>query len=254
MICVVSSADALPRRTAVKSKGSGDEHWCTDFIGRHSAGEASAGPEAFLVEMSAHEKILPHFHEIDQFQIFVAGGGAMGRDAALPLAVHYADRYTAYGPIAAGPHGFSFFTFHAMRDPGAVYLHKPGHRERLKPSEQRARLVPGIVLSTAPVLHSRRDMAAESLLQDEAAASAPGAWLLRLGAGMKASAPETSRAGGRFYFVVNGSLEWEGADCPLWSTLFAGADECPPEVCAGAGGLEMLVLQFPQRDGAVTRL
>ena len=38
--------------------------------------------------MNAGETIVPHFHEVDQFQIFVAGSGGMGRNAAAPLVVH----------------------------------------------------------------------------------------------------------------------------------------------------------------------
>ena len=252
MVNAVSSSEALARRTLVKSKGSGEEHWCTDYIGRHSAREASDGGEAFLVEMSSREQILPHFHEVDQFQIFVAGSGRMGREVAAPLAVHYADRYTAYGPIVADAQGFSFFTFHATRDPGSVYLHKPGYRERLQPSEQRYRLAPAIVLSTAPVLQSRGEVASESLLSDEGVA-APAAGLLRLGAGMTTCGPDPRDSGGQYFLVVNGDLDWQGMRYPLWSMLFAGAADGALEFGAGANGLEVLVLQFPQRKGAATR-
>ncbi len=252
MVNAVSGTEALARRTLVKSKGSGDEHWCTDYIGRHSARETSDGGEAFLVEMSPREQILPHFHEVDQFQVFVAGSGRMGREAAAPLAVHYADRYTAYGPIVADAHGFSFFTFHATRDPGSVYLHKPGYRERLKPSEQRYRLAPAIVLSTAPVLQSRREVVSESLLGDEGFA-APAASLLRLGAGMTGRGPDPGDSGGQYFLVVNGDLDWQGVRYPLWSMLFVGATDEALEFSAGANGLELLVLQFPWRETALTR-
>lgn len=198
--------------------------------------------------MSPGETILPHYHEIDQFQIFVAGASTMGRAPASPLAVHYVDHYTGYGPIEAGPQGFSFFTLHATRDPGAVYRHHPGYQERLQPSQRRHRLAPGTVLSTAPVLQHRDAVAFEPLFEAHDTADGLGAFMLRMGTGMRTTKPDTKATGGQFYLVVNGSLEWGGGVYPTWSTLFVSAEEPALEACAGAEGLEALILQFPRRD------
>ncbi|HYH41319.1 MAG TPA: hypothetical protein VD867_05010 [Burkholderiales bacterium] len=246
MINAVASTEALPNRRSVFSKGTGAAHWCTDFIGRHSQYQSTDGPEAFLIEMSPAEAILPHFHEIDQFQIFVAGRGRMGRKTALPLAVHYADSYTGYGPIVAGPQGFSMFTLHAVRDPGAVYRHKPGYQEKHKPGKKRQRLAPAIVLSTAPVLQSLAGAVVEPLFDDEGLDDGLGAFIARLGAGQKWTGPDPARTGGQYYLVVNGVLELSGASYPLWSAIFVSGDEPPVELMAGAGGAEALVLQFPR--------
>jgi len=135
MVQAVAGASALKARRMVKSTGTGEEHWRTDFIGRRGEGVTREEPQAFLIEMSSNEVIVPHFHEVDQFQVFVAGSGSLGRHAtAGPLAVHYADHHTGYGPINAGALGFSYFTLRARTDPGAVYLHKPGYRERPRKS------------------------------------------------------------------------------------------------------------------------
>ena len=153
MVQAVAGEQALKQRKVVTSGGTGAQYWRTNFLGKRGDGQLSEDqPQAFLVEMSANETIVPHFHEVDQFQIFVAGSGGMGRNAAAPLVVHYADHHTGYGPINAGPQGYSYFTLRAKSDPGAHYLHKPGYRDLLKPSLKRHATVSGVALSTEPVL------------------------------------------------------------------------------------------------------
>lgn len=251
MPTAVSSTIALPRRQLVRSKGAGTEHWCTDFIGRHAHGESTNGPETFLIEMSPQETILPHYHEVDQFQIFLAGAGRFGRKGAPPLAVHYVDRYTGYGPIQATALGYSYFVMHAEKDPGAVYRNRPGYRERIKPGRKRHLLVPGIAASTAPVLCARREATLELLFQPEHGDDGLGASMWRLGPGMVVAGTDPAGTGGQFYLVVNGALELNGEIYPAWSPVFVAASERPLRARAGRDGLEALVLQFPRRDPAM---
>ena len=90
MVQVVAGEIALKGRRIIKSRGTGEEHWRTDFLGRQGDGGAiKEEPQAFLIEMHANESILPHFHEVDQFQVFVAGSGGMGRQPAATLAVQH---------------------------------------------------------------------------------------------------------------------------------------------------------------------
>jgi hypothetical protein len=242
MIEIVNALEALPRRREVIAQGSGDKHWCTDYIGRHSERVTTGGGEAFLVEMTPGEVIPPHFHEIGQFQVFVDGAGSINKKAVPPLSVHYADEYTAYGPVEASALGLSYFVLHALRDPGAVYLHKPGFRDRLKPSPRRQHFVPGVVLSTAPVLRER-EVATDVLMGD---AGGPGAFLLRIGARGKATGPAPREGGGQYSIVVNGGVELEGVTYGKWSLGYAGPDADPMEWRAGEDGAEVLILQFPR--------
>jgi hypothetical protein len=250
MPTAVSSAVALTNRQLVRSKGAGTEHWCTDFIGRHAQGEATNGPETFLIEMSPHETILPHYHEVDQFQVFLDGAGDFGKEDARPLAVHYVDRYTGYGPIKATAQGYSYFVMHAEKDPGAVYRNKPGYQERMKPSKKRHRLVHGIASSTPPVLRNRAGMALEPLFEADDFGDGMGAFMLRLGPGMAAAGPAAAGTGGQFYLVVSGGLECNGAALPAWSPVYVAPGEPPLQLRAGADGLEALILQFPRPDKA----
>jgi len=246
MIQAVSGAEALLRRAQRKSKLSDSEHWRTSFIGGGSSGQIKNEPQAFLLEMNANEVLRQHFHQVDQFQIFVSGSGRMGRtaDALPPIAVHYSDHHTGYGPIAAGPQGYGYFTLRAQHDGGATYIGEPGYRDRLKPSPKRHFTVP-VVLSIAPVLAERRETAVEALA--ESGADGLGASLLRLGPAGKVTGPDPCESGGQYYLVLNGGLEYEGETYGPWSLVFVGHSEPPLEVQAGAAGLEVLVLSFARK-------
>lgn len=248
MVQATTGERALKGRRIIKSGGTGEAHWRTDFLGKRSDGEIrDHQPQAFLIEMQANEVIVPHFHEVDQFQVFVSGYGSLGRDrdAAQPLTVHYADHHTGYGPINAGPQGYSYFTLRARSDSGAVYLHQPGYREKLKPSRKRHGTASGLTLSTEPVLLERKEVAIERLLQDLDGADGLGASLIRLGPGMTHTGPDPRASGGQHYLVVNGSLEFDAGSYPAWSTVFVPADDAPLALRAGGKGLEVLLLQFP---------
>lgn len=250
MVMAVVGADALNQRRLVKSSGTGEVHWRTDFIGQRGNGELKDAPQAFLIDMSANEVIVPHFHEVDQFQVFVAGGGSLGRTADLtnPVAVHYADHHTGYGPITAGPTGFSYFTLRAKTDPGAVYLHRPGYREKLKPSAKRHGVAPAIVLSTEPVLKNRTEISIEELLPNLAGEDAPGAQLIRMGSEASMTGTDPRHSGGQHWLILNGSLELSGRSYTAWSTIFVAAEDAPLAVRSGARGLEAIVLRFPRHE------
>jgi hypothetical protein len=251
MVQAVAGETALKGRRIIKSRGTGEEHWRTDFLGRPGDGGAiKEEPQAFLIEMHADETIMPHFHEVDQFQVFVAGSGGMGREAAATLAVHYADHHTGYGPIVAGPLGYSYFTLRARSDPGAHYLHKPGYREALKPSRKRHGVAAGIALSTEPVLMDRKEAKVESLFAELDGNDGLGAAVMRLGPGMSRSGPDPRATGGQYYLVLNGNLELGAATYAAWSTVFVTPQDGPLAFKAGPRGLEVLLLSFPKPQTA----
>jgi len=254
MVQAVAGEQALKARRIVKSTGTGEEHWRTDFLGTRSDGELKRDqPQAFLIEMGANEIIVPHFHEVDQFQVFVSGAGSLGRnqEAAAPLSVHYADHHTGYGPINAGPHGYSYFTLRAMSDSGAVYLHKTGYREKLKPSRKRHGTASGLALSTEPVLMASREVRVQPLLRELEGDDGLSAALIRMGPAMTHAGPDPRATGGQYYLVLNGSLELDGTSYSAWSLVFVGASESPLALHAGLKGLEALLVQFPKSDSVI---
>src|SRR4051794_30692220 len=88
----------------------------TYYFGRD---EVHDGPQGFLLEIPTPQGVItPHFHRVDQFQVFVAGSGMIGKHPIAPVTVHYSDGYTPYGPIVAGPEGITFFNLRSSGDSG----------------------------------------------------------------------------------------------------------------------------------------
>lgn len=98
-------------------------------------GGKAVEPQAFLVMQPPHSVTQPHFHQTNQFQVIVAGGGAIGKVRTDPLTVQYAGANTPYGPINAEAKGISYFTLRQQRDSGAKYL--PAQRDLLVRGQQR---------------------------------------------------------------------------------------------------------------------
>jgi hypothetical protein len=202
----------------------------------------NALPQGFLVEQPPASVTPPHFHEVNQFQVVVGGGGRMGKKAADPLTVQYANGHSPYGPIVAGAEGLTYFTLRAAWDPGAKYM--PKSRDRLKKGHQRQKLGRPVTPATPETL--RALSAPETLTLIDREEDGMAAWLMRIAPGAAAPIPDPADGGGQYHVVVTGSLLRDGAEMPRLSCLFATTDEPAYEACAGAEGLEMLVLQFPK--------
>ena len=128
-------------------------------------GEADPEPEslfpmAFLVEQDPGKVVKPHFHQADQFQVVVGGEARMGTHDVTGIAVHYTNRYSAYGPIVATEKGVNYFTLRNGWDPGARYMpeqrlvlkekRKEPHREAVAEPEPMA-LKPEPMVAVVPV-------------------------------------------------------------------------------------------------------
>jgi hypothetical protein len=251
MIYASNSEQALAGRFLSKS-GSGNEHYRTDFLGRKGDPRVKGKPQAYMLDMHADEVLPPHFHVIDQFQVFFRGSGTLGRnsDVVHPVGIHYADHHTGYGPITAGREGFSYFTLRPETDPGAVYLHKEGYRDKLEPSRKRHHLVHTRINAEPAVSHG--GVAAESLIAKSANDDA-GIIVLRMGADGRTRAPDPSASGGQYYLVLSGSLIHEDKAYPPLSVIFVDTSEPSFEVQAGEQGLEALVMEFPNWDGQASK-
>mgnify|MGYP007000427639 len=53
-------------------------------------------PQGFLVEQPSNSVTPPHFHDYEQYQVFVDGGARLGKHVASPLSLHYARGHTPY--------------------------------------------------------------------------------------------------------------------------------------------------------------
>ncbi len=213
-----------------------------DFIGGPI--EVTEGPCAFQVGMLKHGDVLrAHFHLVDQFQVVVAGGGLMGKHELHPTAVHYADAYTPYGPLVAGPKGLFYFTMRAQTDhTGSHFM--PDSRDKMKERNRRAGrdVTADVDVNPAESLYRKETVVNEliPLHQDRL-----GAYVVRAGPGAKAIAPTAKGSGGQICLVIHGSGMHGQKELPLWTTIYVSPDEAALQVTAGPSGLDVLVLQFP---------
>lgn len=248
MLIATSTAEAMQNQRLVHVNGR--DYMISEYVGAApvrgmyvDGNEANDNglPQGFLVEQPPGAITLPHFHETNQFQVFVAGIGSMGKQPARPLTIQYANGHTPYGPIIATETGVTYFTLRQSWDPGAKYM--PGARDKLEKGKQRTRLKADIPLTTDAIRSSLSSPLAEPVFEREADGMA--AWIYRFGPNQTASPPTPAGTGGQYLVVADGELCLHGKAFEKWSTLFVTADEPSPEITAAAGGLDLLVLQFP---------
>jgi hypothetical protein len=249
---MILTADSEAARAANRRKtGNG---WHTTFIGRNRntlrQGEAapesgSLYPMAFLVEKEPGAVVRPHFHQADQFQVIVQGGGRLGRHDIGIVAVHYTDAWSAYGPILAAGEGVSWFTLRNTWDPGAKYM--PAARSELR---------------AARAHHQHRESATEPMtawsnaelsklstvgqVTEMETADGMASWRFRLPAAAIATGPDPGNGGGQFWLVLAGNASCAGsALLPPESCVFVGPEDTALSATAGPSGAELLCVQFP---------
>jgi hypothetical protein len=204
---------------------------------------ADGDPQAYLLEHEPGNVIDPHFHTVDQFQLFVAGAGRLGRHEVAPFDVHYTDAYSPYGPIVAGAAGVAFLTLRPRRDAGAQYM--PGSRGKMV--RRAGRNVTHRVFLD-PIAVARLGDDAQSVELQAEHPDGFAVWLLRVGASATTSVP--NGGGGQYVVVVSGSLETAEAPLAPLSCAFVRSGEGTIEVRAGVTGAELLVLRFPVHRAA----
>ena len=254
MLLVTSATEAAGRQRQVHVNGR--DYTLSAYVGAAperghyvSGNEANDNglPQGFLVDQPPGAVTPAHFHEPNQFQVFVDGSGRVGAAPAPPLTVQYANGHTPYGPIVAGDAGVRYFTLRQRWDPGAKYL--PASRELLRKGNQRTRIKSGIAQADDAARRARTATAVETVLALEADGLA--AWVWRLGPAGTAELPAAAAGGGQYLIVTAGTLA--RADGPLdrLSTIYVTPEEPAVTIAAGPTGLDLLVLQFPRFGEAV---
>ena len=207
---------------------------------------AADAPHVFLIEQDPNTTILPHFHQQNQFQVIVGGGGMLGRHAVQPLLVHYAGAYTGYGPIVCGPQGVQYLTLRPRYDPGAQFM--PEARGAMVRGPKKHYSSELITLLRADALHAVTSVQCEELLPLEDGGLAVSFYRLPPNGSAQGLAPSTGA--GQYALVVGGTLLHDGQMLQALESIYLTPDEAPLEMAAGAGGAEVLLLQFPPLDEA----
>lgn len=235
------NAAAIREARPVAREAMADQRVVTDYIGTayyvRNGAERSPLPQAFQVEKPPYGGTPIHFHDEDQFQVFVAGDGRIGPETVIAPAVHFANFHTAYGPIAAGEQGLAWVTLRDIADEGAWFLPESrGHADK----KARRRNVSAHLPSQA-----RAGLQTVVEPTDDGLA----VWRLGLAGSQHIEAeglpPFPTGAGGRFHLVLAGALLWQGERLGTRSLIYATAEE-KLSLTAGDDGADLLVLQFPR--------
>jgi hypothetical protein len=194
--------------------------------------DEDGGLQAYLVRSySDRATVGTHFHEIQQYQVFVDGSGTFQRHDVGPGVVHFTDPYSVYGPIVAGPDGLSFFVLRQEFDAGGHYM--PGSRDELV--GRPGRNISGNGVGTVIDHHS----------------DGLGADVLVAEAGETVEAPAPSGTGGQYLLLLEGSAVLDGAALARWSCVHVSPEESPVRLTGGPDGCRVAVLAFPRSVDAV---
>ena len=201
----------------------------------------AAAPHAFLVEQDPNTTILPHFHQQNQFQVFVGGGAALGRHRLQPLLVHYAGAYTGYGPIVCGSQGVQYLTLRPGHDVGAQFM--PEAREQMVRGPKKHFSSEPIARLDTAALRALTAVQCEELLPLEEGGLAVSFYRLPPGGNTQGLSPATGA--GQYALVVGGAILHEGQTLQPLESVYLTPDEPAFTIAAAAEGAEVLLLQFP---------
>ncbi len=251
---VVSSLDVAAQKREVTLPLNGGKATKTLFLGpweKPRTPETGVSPQAYTVRQEHQNITHAHYHQTEQWQVIVEGAGKLGRTDVAPVALHFTDPYTAYGPIVPEQEGLTYFTLRARSDPGACMLATPGVKEAIRPSKRRFILKgkSDLRIATPEAMRARTETVLDVIVERHADGLA--AWMLRLPPGAQANLttwPAECGGAGRHLMVAAGTLIHEGKPLPYESLAFACAGEGGPVVTAGSDGAEVLIMQYPQPD------
>lgn len=197
-------------------------------------------PMAYVVSQPAGTQIAPHYHQNDQFQLFLSGSGRIGRHELQPVTAHFAAAHSAYGPISADT-ALEYLTLRNGYDPGAQWL--PAARDRLfaTPGRQpRVETSASVSLDALPGEATAHEMIAFE-------GSGLGAVLYQLAPGARVSGMDPASGGGQFWFCLEGDFVAGGVECGRRACVFVSPEEERASVVAGGQGAAVIAVQFPRR-------
>ena len=197
-----------------------------------------AGPVAYLVEQPPGTTLAGHYHQVDQFQVFVAGEGAFGSSHLAGIHVHYAAAFTPYAPISAHATAIHYFTMRPGFDPGPRWMPESKRELLAEKRAFRARL---------GTIDLERGFDAPGAAPEPVFAAdddGVGAWVYRLAPNATVSAPSPALGGGQFVLVLRGICRIAGLHANRHAIAHVGPAESPSSLTAAVTGAVVLLLQF----------
>ena len=222
------------------------ETWRSDYT------ERKLGvPQLLLVEQKVPgSQILPHFHDLDQFQVFMDDHGRLGHHSIAPISIHYTNSHTGYGPIVAGEKGFSYYVFRPdFAIGGSYYLHVPEARAHLKPGGKRVLMAEGVSLMPPEKLTQLITPQIKRLIGVKEGEPDAGVFVdeVNLGPAMEYRGPDPADGGGQVFLLVHGSITSGATTLSGRASLALTKDEPAATVKSGSQGAQLLIFQYPKR-------
>lgn len=200
-------------------------------------------PTVFLAEQPPHFELLTHFHKQNQFQLFVEGEGALGKETVGPVTVHYAGAYTGYGPLVSGAKGLKYFTIRSIFDTGMI-LASEAREKMIRGPKRHAQATLGVPW-TAERLKALTETQCLDVMPAERGLCASH---LRLPPEASWTAEGIAQSVGQFVFVLSGSAQVQGNALQVWESAFVSSAEVALPVTAGPDGAEIVVLHMPDTE------
>lgn len=251
MIAVVTAEEAFARReplmVADYTETTSDESY---YVARYFGAlpstvdpdvsvEDQRRPQAYYVEQPPKSTVSPHYHDTNQFQIFLEGRAIFGRKQVSALSVHYANAHTPYGPIVTRGEAVHYLTLRNLWDSGGKTM--PDCRSTLRRIRRRFRMIEDLA---APDLSG---LAAGVCTRQDPLPCEPdglGVAVFALGAGAPSDLALPVRGAGRYALVLAGTLQAGETRVEPRGCLYLGPDAAP-NVKAGPEGAAVIVTQFP---------
>ena len=178
-----------------------------------------------------------HFHTGPQFFVLLQGSADFPQHPLKPIAVHYADANTPYGPFKIGP-GF-MTTVVRSREAGQIYMTDAEGRKRRNPLG-REFFAQSDMAGWEELAGDARGVQRKSLLgQDD---NQPRAEIYKYPPGLavhRGPAPF-----GQFHIVLEGSANVDGRPLGPYSMLFGRGDRWGTVLTAAGDGVVLLSLTF----------
>ena len=222
----------------------GDTYYKSDWL--DSGRDPAYAPTTFLVEQKPHVSLRTHFHRNDQFQLFLEGRGAMGRNPIMSVMVHFATGYSAYGPIVAGEQGLTWLTLRTVWESGSLTM--KDHADQMQRVSKRQFHSRSVKVMAADALAASTDVVVNDLIEPQSDGLL--ARLIVIPPGANAEAPDPAQSAGQYRVVLAGSLVTAERSLGRWEHGFVAPDERILVLEAGPEGVQAVILQFPTKTGA----
>lgn len=259
MQSVVSRVQSRARRHHYQLPN-GTNTWISSYVGINSVERRTLGlpshdpvnfppplePIAFLVEQEANSRLPGHYHQADQFQVFIAGTGFFGTKPITGLTVHYAMAFTPYAPIQATHTPIEYYTLRNGWDPGARWMpeHKAGLMDRKHPYRHGVCILPDLHGDNTNLAFT--DGVATQIVVPFAE-DGLGAILYQTKSSVQIAGPAPSTGRGQYWLVLKGECIINGERATEQSLLFVSPSDQAPTITSHQDGVAILMMQFPKR-------